>query len=62
MYINIHVSKQEKLAWTTDGLFKTVVPLRNKRIKLFVIGTSLSEPHHRRSMVKSVFLLVWVVV
>ena len=26
-----------------------------------VIGASLSKPHHRRSAVKSVFLLVWLV-
>ena len=29
-------------------------------IKWYLIGTSLSEPHHMRTVVKSVFLLAWL--
>ena len=38
----------------------TIHPVENSKI-LYVIGASLSEPHHRRSIVKSVFLLVCLV-
>ena len=51
-YTHIETFKQE-LAWATDKLLRiiAVICLNN------IVGANLSEPHHIRSTVKSVFLI-----